>query len=128
MKLNLVLTISAVYMALVGLGFLVSPATMSFGGVDATVVPILMLLRFLASTLVGIAVLNWMVRNAEASKTRDAIVLGNTVGFGWAGILMIWGVLNGSPTVTWVFAIINLLFAGAFFWAGRAGMSTRTGA
>ncbi len=125
MKLSLVLTISAVYMGLLGLGYLVSPAAMSFGVVDATASSALIgLLRLQASLFIGIAVLSWMARDAEASKARDAIALGNTVGFGLGAILIIWGALTGSPAVTWVFALINLLIAAAFFMAGRAEMST----
>lgn len=125
MKLSLVLTISAVYMGLIGLGFLLSPAAMSFGVVDATATPALIaMLRLQASTFIGIAVLNWMARNAEASKARDAIVLGSIVGFGLGVILLLWGALSGGPAAGWVFALINLLLAAAFFWTGRAGMST----
>ena len=124
MKLSLVLTISAVYMALLGVGTLLAPAAMSFGVVDATAMPALLaLLRLPASSFFGIAVLNWMARNAEASKARDAIALANTVGFGLAGLLMIWGALSG-PTATWLPAIVSLVLAGAFLWTGRASMST----
>ena len=57
MKLNILLTIAAIYMGLVGLGLI-------FGG----------------SPLLGIAVLNWQTRNAEPSAARDAVILGNIVG------------------------------------------------
>ncbi len=127
MKLNLVLTISAIYMGLVGLGYLLSPATLSFGVVDASASAVLTaFLRIPASTFLGIAVLNWMARNAEASKARDAIALGNTVGFGLAAVLSVWGALIGSSPIGWVFVVINLLFAVGFFWTGRASMSGGT--
>ncbi|MBI2863266.1 MAG: hypothetical protein HYX94_01725 [Chloroflexi bacterium] len=124
MKLSLVLAISAVFMALIGLGYLLIPATVSFGVVDATASSgLIELLRLQASTFLGIAVLNWVARNAEASKARDSIVLANTVGFALAAILGIWGLFNGLPTVAWVPVIIDLLFAVAFFWTGKASMS-----
>lgn len=127
MKLNTVLSISAIYMALVGLGYLVSPAALSLGAVDASASPVLTaFLRIPASTFLGIAVLNWMARNAEASKARDAIALGNTVGFALAAILSVWSVLIGGSPIEWVFVVINLLFAVGFFWTGRAGMSSGT--
>lgn len=98
---------------------------MSFGVVDATASSALIgFLRIPASVLIGIAVLNWLARDAEASKARDAIALANTIGFGLGCILLIWGVLAGGPAITWVFALINLLIAAAFFWTGRAEMST----
>ena len=45
-------------------------------------------LRIFGGPILGIAVLNWMTRNAEPSAVRDAVVCGNIVGFG------------GTPTVS----------------------------
>jgi len=70
-------------------------------------------------------VLNWLARNAEASKARDAIVLANTIGFGLGGILDVLAVLSGVPAVALVSAAIDLLIAVAFFWAGRMNMSAK---
>jgi hypothetical protein len=124
MKLSLLLSVSAVYMALLGLGFVLAPVAMEFGTLDpAAPAALIANLRIPGSTFLGIAVLNWVARNAEPSKTLNAIVLGNTVGFGLAGILGVVAALSGGPVVEWAPAIINLLFAGAFFWAGRASMS-----
>jgi hypothetical protein len=128
MKLNILLTISAIYLALVGLGFLFAPTAIMFGTVEAGASAALIAnLRGPASTFIAIAVLNWVARNAEASKARDVIVLANTIGFGLAGILDVLAVLSGAPAIELVPAIINLLIAAAFFWAGRASMSAKTG-
>jgi uncharacterized membrane protein HdeD (DUF308 family) len=80
--------------------------------------------RVQASLLLGIAVLNWFARNAEASKARDAIFLGNTVVFGLMTILFGLLMFTGEPVVGWVFVVIALLFTFAFFVVGRANMST----
>lgn len=126
MKLNVLLSISAIYMALLGLGFLFAPEALSFGVVPAGAsAALIAYLRSPASTFIGIAVLNWMARNAEASAARNAIVLANTIGFGLAAVLGVLGVLSGVRAVALVFAVINLLIAAAFFWAGRMSMSAK---
>ena len=100
MNLKTVLTVSAIYMALVGLGYLLSPVALSLGAVDASASAALMnYLRLPASTFLGIAVINWMARNSEASKARDAIAFGNTVGFGQAAVLSVWATLAGGSTL-----------------------------
>ena len=127
MKLNVLLTISAVYLALVGLGFLFAPTAIMFGTVEAGASAALIAnLRGPASTFIAIAVMNWVARNAEASTARNAIVLANTVGFGLAGILDVLAVVSGAPAIELIPAIINLLIAAAFFWIGRANMSAKT--
>ena len=46
--------------------------------------------------MLGIAVLNWMARNADPSGARKAIVLGNIVGFACVTAMDIWGVFSGG--------------------------------
>jgi Transposase len=67
-------------------------------------------LRLFGSPFLGIAVLNWTARNA--------IILGNIVGFGAIAALDVWGLFSGARPLTKVFAIIHLLFAVAFIWVG----------
>ena len=81
-------------------------------------------IRIISSTFIGIAVLNWAARNADASKARDAIFLGNTVGFGLAAILGIIATLATGQALGWIFVVIAGLFAVGFFIVGRANMST----
>jgi hypothetical protein len=69
-------------------------------------------------SFLGIAVLNWTARNA--------IILGNIVGFGAIAALDVWGLFSGARQLTKVFAIIHLLFAIAFIWVGRMSMSAKT--
>jgi len=123
MKLNLVLTLAAIWMALLGLLTLILPAQFYF--LEANASPTLVsLLRVQASTFLSIALLDWMARNSDSSKARDAIVLANTVGSGLAAVLLVLAMLSGAPTFIGVSALISALFAVAFYWIGRASMST----
>jgi hypothetical protein len=127
MKLNVLLIISAIYMAFLGLGFVFAPQAMGVGAVPAEAsAALIAYLRVFGSTFIGIAVLNWVARNAEASTARNAIFLANTVGFGLAAVLDVWGVLSGGQQLALVFAFIHLLLTVAFIWAGRTSMSTKT--
>ncbi len=127
MKLNVVLMISALYMALLGLGFVFAPQAIGIGAVPADAsAALIAYLRVFGSTFIAIAALNWTARNAEASTARNAIVLGNVVGFGLAAVLDVWGVLSGGRSLALVFAVIHLLLAVAFMWAGRANRPAQT--
>jgi len=87
MRPKLILTIAAIYLGVVGLGLLLAP-TYTVLGLDANVSSLVVAqLRAMSDTFIGIAVLNWTARNAEASKARDAIFLGNTVGFSMSAVL-----------------------------------------
>jgi hypothetical protein len=123
MKLNIVLSIAAIYMALVGAGLIFAPQAFGVGAVptDASAA-LIAYLRLWGSPL---AVLNWMARNAEPSTARNAIILGNIVGFAAIAALDVWGSFSGGRPVTKVFALIHLLFAVAFIWVGRMSMSTK---
>ena len=127
MKLNTLLIISAIYMALLGLGFVFAPQAIGIGALPVEASTALVAyLRVFGSTFIAIAVLNWTARNAEPSTARNAIVLANTVGFGLAALLDVWGVLSGGRQLALVFAVIHLLLTVAFIWAGRTSMSART--
>jgi len=74
---------------------------------------------------IGLAVVNWFTRNAEASKARDAIFLGNMVGHVlWAILVAITVLTPGAQPAGWAFVVVYLLFAVAFFMVGRTNMST----
>ena len=128
MRLNILFVISAIYLALVGLGFLFAPTALMFGTVAPEASAALIAnLRGPASLFIATALLNWLARNAEASKTRDAIVWANIVGFALAGILDVLAVVgSGAPSIELIPAIINFLIVIVFFWLGRASMSAVT--
>lgn len=126
MPLNILLSIAAIYMALVGLGLIFAPQAFGAGAVptDASAA-LIAYLRLWGSPLLGIAVLDWMARNAEPSAARNAIIVGNTVGFAAIAALDVWGSFSGGRPVTKVFAFVHLLFALAFVRVGSTHCCTR---
>jgi hypothetical protein len=66
-----------------------------------------------------------MARDAEPSKARDAVILGNIVGFAAIAAIDVWGSFGGGRAVHKVFAVVHMLFALAFVWAGRRSMSSK---
>ncbi len=125
MKPKLLFTLASIEMALVGLLGVLIPTTTSYGFevnmpdyFNATA-------RIPFSLIFGLALVNWFARNAEASKARDAIFIGNTVGhFLWAILVAITVLTPGAQPAGWVPVIIYLLFGIAFYLVGRANMST----
>jgi hypothetical protein len=125
MKPKLLLTLASIEIALIGLLGLLVPTTISYGFevnmpdyFNATA-------RIPFSLFFGLAVVNWFARNAEASKARDAIFVGNTVGhILWAILVTITVLTPGAQPAGWVAVVIYLIFAIAFFVVGRANMST----
>ena len=125
MKPKLLLTLAAIYGGLGGIGQLLIPTQNYY--LDANISTLsINLLRSTTSLLIGLAVVYWLARNAEASKARDAIFIGSSVGFGINTIFVVLaafspGVMAGA---IWTVVVINLVFAIAFFVVGRANMST----
>jgi hypothetical protein len=124
MKPKLLFTLTAIYLGLVGLFNLISPAA-AFG-LDAGATAVLIAsVRVVASLYIGFAVVDWFARSAEASKARDAIFLGNSVAITLAAILFaLVALAPGGQAVIWAIVVINFLLAAAFFVVGRANMST----
>lgn len=122
MKLKVLLSIAAAYMALVGLGMIFVPYQFGIGAVPADASPALIaFLRIFGGPCIGIAVLNWVARDAEPSSARNAIVLGNLVGFSCVAASDIWGVFSGSARpIAKLFLVIHLAMAIAFALQWRA--------
>jgi|SRR5690606_4069242 len=126
MSLGVLLRIAAVYMALVGLGLIFAPRAFGVGALPADPsIELVAFLRLWGAPLLGIAVLDWMARDEGPSKARDAIIFGNTVGFGAIALIDIWGSFGGGRPITKVFAVVHLLFALAFVLAGSRSLSSR---
>lgn len=122
MKLNVMFTITAVLMILMGLlSFFGPPAlvgTDPSAGFNAKVGGALAL---------GLGVMAWLVRNDGPSKTRDSVVLGYTLLFVLWMCVSIYGIfLVEMPThnISWGPALLQALIAVGFFMAGKASMST----
>ncbi len=124
MKPNTVLTVSAIYLGILGIGFMFAPRQIGIGAVPPDASPALLAyLRIFGGPMLGIAVLNWLSRNAEPSAARNAILLANIVGFASVTSMDIWGVFSGGARpVAKLFLVIHLLMTVAFVLAGRASM------
>ena len=125
MKPKLLFVITATYWALLGV-LLQAVPVMAFG-LDANASPSLIAnLRVPASLLFPLAVLNWLSRNSDPSAARDAIFLSNLTAFTLVGIgdLLV-TLMPGADPTGWVFVVINLSFAIAFFVVARVNMSSR---
>lgn len=112
---KLMLTLSALYTAVVGLALMFFPMQFGRGAVPTDAAPeLLALLWLLGGPFLGIAVLNWLSRNAEPSTIR-VVVLANIVGFGAVAANDIWGVASGAARdIARLFLVIHLLFTLAF--------------
>jgi len=122
--LRLTFVLSALYLALVGLGLMLLPLQFGAGAVPPDASPELVaLLRLLGGPFLGIAVLNWLSRRAEPSALR-AVLLANLVGFGLVAANDLWGIATGqSRELAKVFVINHLLFTVAFALAVRRGLA-----
>ena len=124
MKLNVMFTIAAILLILFGiLSLFVPPAAL--GTTDAVAA---FESKITGVILLALGVMAWLVRNAEASKTRDSVVLGYTLLFALWMCVSIYGIFlvdMPSHNISWIPALIQALIAVGFFMAGRASMSTR---
>ena len=111
-----VLTVAAIYLALVGLALTVAPVRFGVGAVPPDAGPALVaLLRLLGGPFLGVAVLNWLARNEPPSPALRAILIANVVGFGAVAANDVWGVASGEARdLAKVFLPVHLLFALAF--------------
>ena len=122
MKLKAVLTVSAIYQGVVGLGMMLAPRQFGIDAVPVDATPALIaFLRIFGGPMLGIAVLNWMARKAEPSTARNAIILANIVGFGCVTLMDVWGVFTGGArSIAKLFLLIHLLLTVAFVVAWRS--------
>ena len=119
---KLTLILSALYMTLVGLALMLVPIQFGRDAVPTDAAPeLLALLRLLGGPLLGIAVLNWLSRNAEPATLR-VVMLANIVGFGAVAANDIWGVVSGEAReLAKLFLVVHLLFTLAFVAAAARG-------
>lgn len=125
--IKVTLTLSAIYLAIVGLALMFVPLRFGVGAVppDASS-ELIALLRLLGGPFLGIAVLNWLSRDLDQSKALDIILIANIVGFGSVAANDVWGVASGEAReLAKIFLIVHLLFAVAFVFALRPARQSR---
>jgi hypothetical protein len=120
------LILSSFYLAAIGLGLIFFPLQFGVGAVPADAAPeLIALLRLLGGPLLGIAVLDWLVRDAQPSPVRSAVLIGNLVGFGAVAANDVWSVANGEAReLAKVFLVIHLSFTLAFVLAVRGARAS----
>jgi hypothetical protein len=118
--------VAAVYGFLIGLSALLAPQQMATAGGVAASSGVLMMVRFMGVANIGLGLIAWLVRNAEASTTRDGVSMGFFVFFALHALTSLYGQFtDASTSMHWVMASLQALIALGFFIAGRAGMSTK---
>lgn len=115
MKINIFLVINAIIAAVFGIIFALLPAQAGpLYGFTATA-PLNFVARLFGVTLVGTALLSWLVRNATDSDARRAILTSflvlDVLGFVVTLIGQLTGVVN---TLGWSSVVIYLLLAAGF--------------
>jgi hypothetical protein len=117
------LILSSLYLAAIGAALVFFPRQFGVGAVPADAAPeLIALLRLLGGPLLGIAVLNWLIRDASPSSARSAVLIGNLVGFGAVAANDVWSVANGEAReLAKIFLVIHLSFTLAFALAVRSG-------
>jgi hypothetical protein len=114
------LTLSAIYLALVGIGLMIFPLQFGVGAVPEDASPqLIALLRLLGGPFLGIAVLNWLSRDSGPPALR-AVLLANLVGFGAVAANDVVSVsLGEAREAAKIFLVVHLAFAIAFTVAVR---------
>jgi hypothetical protein len=122
MKLNVMFSIAGVLMIVFGLVALIAPGVLLPADVGEST---LIVGRLNGALFIGLGLIAWLVRNADASKARDGITLGFTIFFALFALTHLYiQFTDTSGSSHWVDVIVNALFAIGFFMAGKASMST----
>jgi hypothetical protein len=126
--LKLTLTLSSIYLAAVGLALIFVPLQFGIGAVPPDASPqLIALLRLLGGPFLGIAVLNWLSRDAETSAALRPVLIANIIGFGAVAANDLWGVATGeSREIARIFLVVHLLFTLAFVMIARSRLRSET--
>jgi len=118
-KLNVMFTIAAIAMFLIGLGLTVMTGIMlRMIGLDANPASI-HFAKAGGSALLGLAVMTWLARNSGPSQARNALVLGLTLLFLLETAEYVRAILTGSLQIIgwisagmWFFLFVFMALAG----------------
>jgi hypothetical protein len=123
---KVVFILSALYLAAIGLMLMFIPLRFGVGAVPADAPPeLIALMRLLGGPFLGIAALNWLMRDAGPSAALRAVLIANIVGFGAVAANDVWGVASGEAReIAKLFLIIHLGFTVAFIAVARGSGRT----
>jgi hypothetical protein len=115
-------TVAAIVLVLLGIVSILAPA---IPGLSMTDTSAAFSAKVSGVCMLSLGVIAWLVRNAEASKTRDSLVLGYILLFGLWALVSVYGSFLDMPSanISWVPALIQAIIAAGFFMAGRSSMS-----
>ena len=115
MKLKTFLTISAVVLGLFGFSMIVNSANMAKGfGLELNDLG-RVLFRDLGTTLLGVAVINWLARNLKDGTAIRAVLLGNLVAQGLGVLVNIANIAQGyMGSSGWTGVILHTVLAFGF--------------
>ncbi len=127
MNLKILLTAYAVWMVGNGVIFLVFPTDVwNFLGMPPPTRFEILLQQSWAAMVLGVGVMCWAARTAEASKARDALILGLTVINGLTAMMAMLPILDGDGggnLLSWLDTAPWALFTVLFIVAGRQARS-----
>jgi hypothetical protein len=130
MKVNTLMIITAILLAVYGIGFVIAPAPLlSLMGITADPA-VAFITQAFGAALIGYAVMNWFARNAVDSDARQAIVLADASFNALAIVVNLLGTLSGVLNVLgWSNVVIHLLLAAGFaYFLVKTGLTTPTSA
>ena len=124
MKLNLrvMLIIAAVYWLGNGLMALIVPPEMLGAKPDDSKF-LVMTMRFWGVASLPLGLIAWMIRNAEPSKTRDAVVLSFTFFFILEAVVSLYGATIDPNSPHVAFGVLEAFIGVGFIYAGRSSMT-----
>jgi hypothetical protein len=109
------MTISAIVAFIFGIGFIIAPAASLAPYGTTTDLTGLFLGRYLGASLLGIAFLTWLTRNATPSDTRKGLLTGLFVTMLLGFLVALYDVFAGAGNaLVWLNVVIYLLLAFGF--------------
>jgi hypothetical protein len=122
MSLRNLLVVDAVIGVAFGVAFVVATGPLlSVYGITLDK-PGTLVAQLFGAVLIGFAVLNWLARNVTEPEMRQAVVIGNLVGYVIGFVLSLIGQLGGiANAVGWSTVAIYLLFTLAFAYVQFLG-------
>jgi len=115
MKLNTFMVIAAIVALVFGVGFIVAPAASLKPYGTTTDLTGLFLGRYLGSSLVGIAFITWLTRNAAPSDTRKGLLTGLFVTMLLGFVVALYDKFAGTGNaLVWLNVVIYLLLGLGF--------------
>ena len=129
MNLQMLLSVYTVFLTAPGAALLVVPSVVFsrlYGAQPLDVLEI-SLARSIGALAIGLGVMCWTARTAEASKARDALILGLTVVNGLGVVVTVLaGMAGGGNWLIWTEAALLALFTVLFIVTSGQAMSAPT--